>query len=161
MPDNRCQADKEAAHWFGGNFSFNYISTEEMGSELDCFNCFEVQHRLDPEEAFLIAKLRLFHACRNSKRCPQQLQSPLMQCTLFYRHWRNIVIQKNSCEGTEGTLLSSFQQKEKFLLQQLIEKCKKNLFRKRVMQVLLAIGTAKYISNFFGFSTNGMYISLN
>ncbi|PWU15159.1 MAG: hypothetical protein C5B45_03155 [Chlamydiae bacterium] len=149
VPDSRCQAEKEAIHWFGGSFSFGLISSEEMISELDCFNCFEAQLRLDPEEAFLIAKLRLFHACRNSKNCPEQLQVPLMHATLFYRRWKNAVVQETSCEGIEGTLLSDFQQEENILCQQLIKECKIDLNRRQVIEVLLATDTAKYVSNFF------------
>ena len=149
VPDNRCQAEKEAIHWFDGSLSFGLMPFEEMISELECFNCFEAQLRLDPEEAFLIAKLRLFHACRNSKNCPEQLKEPLKQAALFYRQWKDALLLETSSEGIEGTLLPDFQQKEDILCQQLVKACEIEPKRRQAIEVLSVAATTKYVSNFF------------
>jgi nucleoside diphosphate kinase len=149
VPDNRYQAEKEALHWFGGSFSFGLLTSEEMVSELECFNCFEAQFRLDPEEAFLIAKLRLFHACRNSKNCPERLKVPLKQAALFYHRWKDALLSETSYEGIEGTLLPDFQREEAVLCQQLVKACEIDLNRRQAIEALFAATTTKYVSNFF------------
>lgn len=149
VPDTRLQAEEEALQWFKGNLSFDYVSSEEMISELNCFHDSEGQLRLDPEEAFLNAKLRLLHTCRNSRNCPQQLKRPLSEASLFYHKWKTSLLSEIDCEGIEGTLLPDFQREEDLLCQQLIHACKMDPDRKQAFAVLSAIATTKYRSNFF------------
>lgn len=149
VPDNRSQAEDEALHWFGGRLSFDLRASEEMISELECFNCLEAQLRLDPEEAFIIAKLRLFHAFRNSKNCPERLNVPLTQATLFYRRWKSALLLETSAPGIEGALLDEFIRGESILCEQLIKECEIDLNRRQAIEVLFAAASTKYISNFF------------
>ncbi len=149
VPDNKQQAEKEALQWFEGNPPSEKTSFEEIVTELECFNCFEAQLRLDPEEAFLIAKLRLFHICKNSRNCPEKLKIPLIKTTLFFHRWKNALRKETSCNGIEGTLLSSFEQEEEILYQQLSKTCEDDPIRKQMVKVISSASSTKYISNFF------------
>jgi nucleoside diphosphate kinase len=149
VPDGRAWAEKEALHWFGGNLSLDLTSCEEIVAELECFHCSEAHLRLDPEEIFLIAKLRLLHACRNSKDCPEQFKEPLKQASLFYRRWQNALLSEPACVGIEGTLLLDLQQEEVRFCQQLLTTSALDQNRKQAIEVLSVAATLKYISNFF------------
>lgn len=149
VPDNTLQAEEEALQWFGGSLSFDCVNSKEMLTELECFNDSEGQLRLDPEEAFLNAKLRLFHTCRNSRGCPQQLKGPLSEVSLFYHRWKTSLLSKTECEGVEGTLLPDFQREEGILCQQLLNAYEIDPSRRQAIAVLSAAATTKYISTFF------------
>lgn len=149
VPDNRLQAEEEALEWFRGNLSFECVSSEEMIAELGCFHESAEQLRLDPEEAFLNAKLRLFHACKNSRNCPQQLKGPFSEASLFYHRWKASLLSEVECEGVEGTLLPDFLREENTLYQQLLTECEMDPNRKQAVNVLSSAATTKYTSNFF------------
>lgn len=149
VPDNIYQAEKEVNLWFGGIPSFDEVKFEEMVNELECFNFFETYFRLDPEEMFTIAKLRLLHACKKSRSCPEQLNKFLMEATHFYRRWKKTIVTETSGAEIEGTLLPKFQEEEEILCKQIIKACEIDKSRKQLIEVLLASSNSKHISNFF------------
>jgi nucleoside diphosphate kinase len=149
VPDDSYQAEKEASHWFGGIPSFDVMKFDDMIIELECFNFFETYLRLDPEEVFIIAKLRLLHACRKSRNCPEQLSKSLIEATHFYRRWKDAVVRETSCAGIEGTLLPEFQEEEEVICKQLIKTCEQDKNRKQLIEVLSTASHSKYATNFF------------
>lgn len=149
VPDNGHQAEKEALHWFGGTPSFDPMTFQEMISELKCFTDTESHLRLDPEEVFLIAKLRLLHACQRSRNCPEQIKEVLGQAILFYHRWKEILLLETSSAEIEGTRLPDFQEEERVFCQQIIKTYAMDPQRKQAVEILSAASILKYASNFF------------
>ncbi len=120
VPDSGEQSEKEAINWFGVNelndgYSCSSISKEEVLNEMDQ-NGYHAIGSLDPEYAFLKAKIRLMHAIQMKSACSHSFHSLLQNLKLFYSSWSEEISTSTLCNGIEGTILALRYKKERELL---------------------------------------------
>ena len=152
VPDQHEQAEREAIHWFGNieckeaQTSLEIIAKEMMLTRY----CKEKSCQLDPEYAFLKAKIRLLHALKNKGTVSEQLHDLFSQASHFYHRWSTKVLNTAECDGIEGTILPEWQRKEKILLEKIVRSCQGDPERLTALNIFSDLpACSRFPSNFF------------
>jgi len=112
VPDSAEQSEREALSWFGRdslkNLQFNeqLISSEMILKEYDQSGYQKISS-LDPECAFLYAKIRLMHALQK-RSFLLNFHAILPNIKKFYTAWIEEIAACEECNGIEGTHLSHY-----------------------------------------------------
>lgn len=156
VPDTNEQSNKETLSWFGSckfedSSSQLPITKEEILHEINQHGYQEIGS-LDPEYAFLKAKIRLMHAIQ--KKCIHigSMLDYVQTLKFFYLDWsEEISVNASSlCNGIEGTILVSKYEKERELLRILNgEHCDLPLLSNTIHFLLMLAEKPRYVTNFF------------
>ena len=155
VPDTNEQSDKETLSWFGGckfedNSSQFPITKEEILHEINQHGYQEIG-TLDPEYAFLKAKIRLMHAIQK-KYIGDSIVDYVQTLKFFYLDWSEEIIVNSSspCNGIEGTILASKYEKERELLRILNGKhYDLPLLSNTINFLQMLVEKPRYVTNFF------------
>ena len=153
VPDQIEHSYTEALHWFGVNKweegSSYPISKKEVLNEIEQ-NGYHSIGSLDPEYAFLKAKIRLMHAIQKRAIVSNTFHSTIQSLKIFYTLWAEEVSTSPLFNGIEGTILTSRYKEEQerlLALQELLPLPSPILSSLRLLLLLPA--KPKFATNFF------------